>query len=98
MSGINDLEFAKFLKGQGLRPKIDSNGDSFVLTVTKADYFNAIALLIGGSMPEINWNKISKTTNNDGSLTYLFEYFENQQFTVNVTNPYGDYVITVSGF
>lgn len=59
---------------------------------------SAILALIQGTMPEINWNQIDKTVVSDTSYTYLFSYNDNKQFLVSVSNPLGDFSISVTEY
>lgn len=60
------------------------------------EHFMAVLALVKGTMPSVNWDAISKTTNEDGSISYLFEYKDNRQFIVDVLNPFEDYSISVT--
>ena len=68
------------------------------VAVASGDHFQAVMALIAGTLPEINWNSISKTYTSATVITYAFEYYGNQQFEVVVTNPFGAWTITITEY
>lgn len=62
------------------------------------EYMPAILALIQGTMPEINWNQIQKTTNSLTSFSYLFSYNDNQQFLVTITDAFSDFNVSITSY
>ena len=61
------------------------------------NHFQAVLALIYGTLPQINWNGITRSTVGT-DFEYIFSYNGNNQFKVIVTDPVGDYTITIEEF
>jgi len=70
---------------------------TYSLGSSNASIYPIISMILG-TLPDPNFNEIRRTVNSETSETYAFLYCDIYEFEINITDPNGDFIVTITDF